>query len=88
MKDYSMYKYYKGEAENPFDRANMGVSYMFWCYEAQFEHRYNEGEGNDKSKRAALADYLKALFIHMSDWTQSSEQKYASMYELGDSTAA
>lgn len=41
--DYSMLKYYKGEANNPFDHEKQNTQSMFWFYESVFESNYLEG---------------------------------------------
>lgn len=41
--DYSMYNYYKGEEENPFDAEKQNSEFMFWGYELHFDKLYNNG---------------------------------------------
>ena len=43
-KDYSMYRFYKGEKENPFDQVKQNAQYQFWGYEELFAMRFNEGD--------------------------------------------
>lgn len=52
-KDYSIYKYYKGEKLNPFNIENENSAYMFWGYELFFEELYNNG------------NYKKGSFNHI-----------------------
>lgn len=47
MKDYSMYRYYKGEDNSPFDKEKQNTEYMFWLYEASFEKDFSERDSSD-----------------------------------------
>ena len=42
MKDYSIYKCFNGEKENPFDRETQAIEHKFWFYESIFERDYSE----------------------------------------------
>lgn len=37
MKDFSIYKFYKGEEKNPFNKEDQPTHSMFWFYEYMFE---------------------------------------------------
>lgn len=39
-----MFKYYKGEQENPFDWEMQNAAMMFWSYERMFEDTFNKGD--------------------------------------------
>lgn len=39
-----MYKYFKGEAANPFDGEKQNTENQFWGYEQLFEDKFNEGD--------------------------------------------
>ena len=43
MNDYSMFKYYKGEKECPFDGIQQNTAAMFWDYERIFEYKFTYG---------------------------------------------
>ena len=60
MKDYSMYRYYKGEKENPFDAIvkamkekrfdydnRLNIADVFWFYEKYFEIEFSQKESSD-----------------------------------------
>ncbi len=44
MKDYKIYRYYKGEPENPFDKEKQNTAHNFWGYESLFEEKFNKGD--------------------------------------------
>ena len=60
MKDYSMYKYYKGSSDYPNKKAE------FWgTYEEIFDNSY---KGKDEDKEEAFKDYISNLiYEHTSD---------------------
>ena len=41
MDNYSMYRYFKGEEENPYNQVEQNAQYMFWWYETIFEKNFN-----------------------------------------------
>lgn len=41
---FSMYKYFKGEKENPFDNVTQNAAHMFWFYEQLFEDKFSKGD--------------------------------------------
>lgn len=43
-KDLSMFKFFKGEAENPYDNEKQNTQHQFWGYEQLFEEKFNEGD--------------------------------------------
>jgi hypothetical protein len=47
MKDYSIYRFFKGESENPFDKEKQNTEYMFWFYESVFEKDFSERDSAD-----------------------------------------
>lgn len=47
MKDFSMFKYFKGEEENPFDSQNQNTQYMFWGYEKHFNDKFEKYDRTD-----------------------------------------
>ncbi len=42
--NFSMFKYYKGEAENPFSWEDQNAAFNFWDYERIFEESFNRGD--------------------------------------------
>lgn len=42
-----MFRYYKGEAENPFDSKEQNAAHMFWFYESIFEGDFQQFESSD-----------------------------------------
>ena len=58
MKDYSIYKYYKGSSDFPNKKAK------FWgTYERLFDNGY---KGNDEDKEEEFKDYMSNLIYQLS----------------------
>lgn len=55
-----MFKYYKGEKDNPF-KANT-IEALFWFYESKFKEFYENGDFGQKAVDRAFADYLYDIF--------------------------
>ncbi|MDR2962456.1 MAG: hypothetical protein LBU90_02265 [Bacteroidales bacterium] len=95
MKDYSMYRYYKGEEENPFENKGQGINpnqnkYMFWYYEQGFDAAY---QGKPENKNIMFGKWLdEFLYEKASDFymfgtpgrqTKEEKSKYLKkMYEF------
>lgn len=47
MKDFSMYRYYKGEDKNPFNKESQSIQHMFWVYECAFDSDFSQKESSD-----------------------------------------
>lgn len=47
VQDYNMLKYFKGEAENPFDHDRQNAAHMFWFYESVFQDQFASNESSD-----------------------------------------
>ena len=41
--DFSIYKYFEGEAENPFSSEEQNAAFNFWGFEQIFENKFNQG---------------------------------------------
>lgn len=39
-----MFKYFKGEKENPYDNEKKNAQHQFWGYENTFENQFNKGD--------------------------------------------
>jgi len=80
--NYSMYRYFKGEKENPFDPEKENTANQFWQYEAKFEHEYS---GSKENKAGTLKIWLKDLFTHLSDRYDSFDdgESFRIKYEIG-----
>ena len=88
MKDYSMYRYFKGEEENPFE-AKVGLqnSMMFWFYESCFEKEFEHKESSDwyaffggTHDSKTSNKFMKLLSEE--DYERPSEKKKAAIFEL------
>lgn len=45
--DCSMFRYYKGESENPFSLEKQNAACMFWFYESIFQQDFDKWESSD-----------------------------------------
>lgn len=45
--DFKLYRYYKGEKENPFDHDKQNKEHMFWFYESIFEKDFAKNDSAD-----------------------------------------
>lgn len=55
-----MFKYYKGESENPFPPDSLDA--LFWFYESKFKEFYEAGQFDDTPVDRTFADYLYEIF--------------------------
>jgi len=90
MKDYSMYRYFKGEDENPFEVVNgsqkHAIAEKFWYYECVFERDFIKNEssewfaffGGEQSQTAQ--NFMKLLSEE--DYERPTEKKKAAILEL------
>ena len=57
--NFDMYKYFKGENENPFDSEKQNSQFMFWGYESAFEESFEKGDFNPDSWIPPYASDIK-----------------------------
>lgn len=55
-----LFKYYKGEKDNPFEANTLEA--LFWFYESKFKEFYDAGDYKNTSVDRAFADYLYEIF--------------------------
>lgn len=55
-----LFKYYKGEKDNPFLPGSLDA--LFWFYEIKFKEFYEAGQFKDTPVDRAFADYLYEIF--------------------------
>jgi hypothetical protein len=68
-KDYSVYKFYKGEAENPFSGLKYSeendAKFVIWIYEEWFEHQWKKMDAASWRQWFAVAnrhhEFMKLL---------------------------
>lgn len=58
-----MYRYFKGEEENPYNQVYQNAQYMFWGYETTFEHHYT---GSDFS----IDSWTNPYDENFNDWKE------------------
>lgn len=82
--DYSMYKCFKGEKENPFDNEKQNAQHMFWYYESVFEDQFNLHSSSDWHSffldHDMRDDFMKILSEQ--DYEKPSEEKKKPVFEL------
>lgn len=76
IKDYTIYKFYKGEDINPFDADKQSVEHSFWEYERMFDELFNEGDFSIKSWTIGLD------MTATKEWEEVLSQKPVNKEEL------
>lgn len=62
-----MYKYFKGEKKNPFDKEHCYTAFTFWGYESKFENKFAQGNfavekwAVDINNKYQVEDWHRAL---------------------------
>ncbi|SFK99925.1 hypothetical protein SAMN05216357_11084 [Porphyromonadaceae bacterium KH3CP3RA] len=85
MTDYSMYKYFKGEKENPFDKEKQNAEYMFWLYEASFEKDFSGWGSHDWYyffDGYGMGDAFMKLLRDPADYDRPSKDKKKQIFDL------
>jgi hypothetical protein len=83
MKDYSMYRFFKGEKENPFDKDKQNSQHMFWFYESIFDRDFTDNDSSDWHDffGGSLAkDFINLLSTE--DYERPTEKKKAAIFKL------
>jgi len=77
MEDYNVYRFFKGEKENPFNKEYQEKAHFFWFYESIFESNFIENESSDWhdffSMYGLEKQYLQLL--KKSDYKKPSDKK-------------
>ena len=86
MGDYSMYRYFKGEKDNPFDKVNQNAQHMFWFYESCFEQQFSDNESSDwyaffGGKESKTAQKFTAL-LSAEDYERPAQSKKAAIFDI------
>ncbi len=80
----NMYKYFKGEKENPFDKETQNTAYNFWWYESIFEGLFAEKESSDWfaffSDYGIGKEFMQILSEH--DYQRPGLDKKKQVFEL------
>ena len=83
-KDYSMYRFYKGEKENPFNQDKENSAYMFWFYESVFDLSFTNNESSDWYAffgESPLGHKFMKL-LSEEDYNRPTEKKKKQVFEL------
>lgn len=60
--DYSNYRWYKGETENPYKGSNgQPLAHLFWDYEREFHFAYLEAKNASKSLKESYIEWKKSF---------------------------
>jgi hypothetical protein len=87
MKDYSMYRFFKGEKEDPFDHETQNSQHMFWFYESCFENLFTRYESSDwysffgGGHKSITSDKFMKL-LSDEDYERPTEKKKAGIFDL------
>ncbi|MDR2425260.1 MAG: hypothetical protein LBD59_11165 [Prevotellaceae bacterium] len=85
MKDYSMYRFFKGESENPFDKERQNTAFMFWFYENHFEDDFSEKESSDWYAFFGSNSKIGKKFMELlstEDYERPTENKKAAIFDI------
>lgn len=77
MKKTDLYRYFKGEKQNPFDREKQNASFMFWGYEQWFEEMFNQGDFSLNTWLPASSDEQQRK-----EWSEALSRKPIDKEEL------
>ena len=88
MKDFSMYRYFKGEKENPFENKKevdyrFCIAAIFWFYESHFEGLFAKNESS--AWLALFGSKTSEKFMKLlseEDYERPTEKKKAVIFEL------
>lgn len=64
--DYSIYRYYKGEAKDPFSRETQNTESNFWDYESIFEDKFLKGDFSPDAWVVPYADDIDQWKVALS----------------------
>jgi hypothetical protein len=84
MANYTMYRFYKGEKNNPFDNETDSVSAKFWYYEYVFDTSFFKDETSDLYsffKDHGMSDKFMAL-LSENDHDHLSEKSKKPVFKL------
>jgi hypothetical protein len=83
-KDYSMFRFYKGEQENPFDQVKENAAHMFWFYESIFNSDFLKNESSDWYSFFSMHDTGDKFMAQLEDedYIRPSENKKKQIFEL------
>lgn len=84
MKDFSMYRYFKGEKENPFDKEKQNNEYIFWFYESTFDKDFTERETSewfDFFSNYGMGDAFMEI-ISEADYDKPTDKTKKQIFEL------
>jgi hypothetical protein len=81
-----MYRFFKGEKENPFDKDKQNNQYMFWFYESVFERQFNENDSSEwydflGGRNTSLGKEFMDM-LSTEDYERPTEKKKASIFKL------
>lgn len=84
MQNYDIYKFFKGEKENPFDNVEQNAQSMYWFYESKFEEYFDEFETSDWldffDNYGLRKDFMDALAIN--DYRKPSDDSKGKVFNV------
>lgn len=83
--NYSMFKCYKGEKENPFDEDKQNAQYQFWFYESVFNDLFEKYESSDWFSFFDMHENMGSDFMKLlsdPDYVRPTEEKKKPIFEL------
>ena len=86
MNYFSMYKFFKGEKENPFDATKQGTAHFFWFYESVFDRDFTNNDSSDwyaffgGENSTTAPKFMKLLSEE--DYKHPTEKKKAAIFDI------
>lgn len=83
-KDFSMFRFYKGEKENPYSNETQNTEHMFWFYESIFARDFAEKDSSEWYKffgDIGMGDKFMAILTE-ADYNKPLEDKKKQVFEL------
>ena len=82
--DYSMYRYFNGEQNNPFNQENQNTAFLFWFYESVFENEFRKNEISSWCKffEAYGLGFEFMQIISEDDYDRPNESKKSQIFDL------
>ena len=86
MKDYDIYRCFKGEPENPFDSETQSIQHIFWFYESCFEREFIDKESSDwfaffGGFNSKISEKFMGL-LSEEDYERPTKKKKAAIFDI------
>jgi hypothetical protein len=79
-----MFRFYRGEEINPFDKEKQNAQHQFWFYESVFEREFLKNDSSDWYSFFSMHDLQKDFLqiLSESDYERPTQGKKKQVFEL------